>query len=117
MYTRWNTYSSYLKKRHGKSLYRIGVDGGFSCPNRRADKSGGCAFCDGTGSVAVYQRKAESGYRRLSAYDDNVASGIMKPIVSVREQIENLLHSASSHIRTHMTAWRISDVFMMRRFL
>ena len=68
MYTRWNTYSSYLKKRHGKSLYRIGVDGGFSCPNRRADKSGGCAFCDGTGSVAVYQRKAESGYRRLSEF-------------------------------------------------
>lgn len=88
MYTRWYTYSSYLRKRHGKSLYRIGVDGGFSCPNRGKDKSGGCAFCDGTGSVAVYQRKAESGYKRLASYDEDTANTIMKPIPSIREQIE-----------------------------
>ena len=88
MFTRWTNYSEYLKRRHGHSVYRIGVDGGFSCPNRRSDKTGGCAFCDGTGSVAVYQRKAESGYTRLSSYDAEVASGILKPQLTIREEIE-----------------------------
>ena len=58
---RWNTYSEYLNRRYSKKLYRIGVDGGFSCPNRCKNGSGGCTYCDGSGSVAVYQRGEEKG--------------------------------------------------------
>lgn len=88
MYTRWRTYSSYLRERYGRNVYRIGVDGGFSCPNRRPDRSGGCAFCDGTGSVAVYQRSSESGYSRNSGYDGSTAERILPRLLSIREQIE-----------------------------
>ena len=88
MYSRWNAYSSYLKARYGEPVYRIGVDGGFSCPNRDRERHGGCAFCDGTGSIAVYQRSAESGYRRTAAYDAKRADTILPRLLSIREQIE-----------------------------
>ena len=37
---RWNTYSDYLRKKYGQNVFRIGVDAGFSCPNRRKDRMG-----------------------------------------------------------------------------
>ncbi len=86
--TRWRTYSSYLKEKYGAPVYRIGVDGGFSCPNRDESRHGGCAFCDGTGSIAVYQRTAESGYRRTASYDRERAETILPRLLSIREQIE-----------------------------
>lgn len=47
---RWNRYSSWLRARYGGPTARVPVDGGFSCPNRRPDGSGGCSFCDSGGS-------------------------------------------------------------------
>ena len=47
---RYNRYSAWLRKRYGCRTARVGVDGGFSCPNRRPDGTGGCAFCDSDGS-------------------------------------------------------------------
>ncbi len=38
----WRTYTDYLKRNYGHSVYRIAIDGGFSCPNREKDRSGGC---------------------------------------------------------------------------
>ncbi|MGE4453161.1 MAG: TIGR01212 family radical SAM protein [Sphaerochaeta sp.] len=52
----YRNYASYLQEVYHKRVYRVGVDGQFSCPNRRNDGSGGCAFCDGTGTIAAYQR-------------------------------------------------------------
>ena len=88
MYSRWRTYSAYLKEKYGEAVYRIGVDGGFSCPNRDKTKHGGCSFCDGTGSIAVYQRVAESGFKRTSDYDKKTADTILPRLLSIREQIE-----------------------------
>jgi radical SAM protein (TIGR01212 family) len=51
----YRTYSSYLKDRYNKPVYRVAVDAGFSCPNRFADRTqGGCSFCQGDGSAARY---------------------------------------------------------------
>jgi len=51
----FNAYSTYLRERYGERTYRIGVDAGFSCPNRGPDRSrGGCRFCDESGSRAAY---------------------------------------------------------------
>ena len=87
-YTRWNTYSDYLLARYGHAVYRIGVDGGFSCPNRDKGKAGGCAFCDGTGSVAAYQRKSESGFYHDSAFNESVGSTIIARYASIEDQIK-----------------------------
>ena len=43
--------NSYLKKRFGMKLYKLSLDGGFSCPNRDGRiGTGGCIFCSGRGS-------------------------------------------------------------------
>ena len=83
---RWRTYSSYLEERFHKRIFRIGIDGGFSCPNR-VGRNGGCTFCDRSGSVAVYQRKGEGGFTHKSAVEESL-SGRAPLILSLKDQIE-----------------------------
>lgn len=68
----YNDYSAYLKAKYGCKVYRIGLDAGFTCPNRDGAKgTGGCAYCNSTGSRATYA----------------------DPAVSVAEQLENRINA------------------------
>ena len=52
----YNSYSSYLRRLYREVTYRVGIDAGFSCPHRVANRGwGGCSFCDERGSRAPYQ--------------------------------------------------------------
>ncbi len=43
--------SNYYKERYGEKVYKIAVDGGFTCPNRDGTiHSDGCIFCSSSGS-------------------------------------------------------------------
>lgn len=43
--SRYNSLSDYLKGRFGRKMYKLAVDGGFTCPNRDGTKgTGGCIF-------------------------------------------------------------------------
>ncbi|MBN2653062.1 MAG: TIGR01212 family radical SAM protein [Spirochaetales bacterium] len=54
------SYNEYLQEKYKARVYRIGVDAGFSCPNRKNGRnSKGCAFCDEFGARAVYIRNEE----------------------------------------------------------
>lgn len=64
----WNDYKAYLTSRFGEPVYRIGVDAGFSCPNRE-NRRGGCSFCDGMGALASYQRTSESLFHSGCAFE------------------------------------------------
>ena len=55
----WLAWSAWLRERYGQTVYSVPVDASLSCPNRRADGSGGCAFCDGSGVRAVQLREGE----------------------------------------------------------
>ncbi len=46
-------YKDYMKERYGEPLFRVPIDFNFGCPNREADGSGGCTFCNVRGSAAV----------------------------------------------------------------
>jgi len=51
----YNDYATYLKGRYGCRVYKIGLDAGFTCPNRDGTKStGGCVYCTGSGARASY---------------------------------------------------------------
>jgi len=51
----YNDYSSYLKAKYSCRVYRIGLDAGFSCPNRDGTKgTGGCVYCNAGGSRSAY---------------------------------------------------------------
>ena len=48
---RYYSYSRFLKERFGEKVYKISINGGFTCPNRDGTLStGGCIFCSEGGS-------------------------------------------------------------------
>ena len=54
-------YNDYLKAKYDCKVYRIGLDAGFTCPNRDGTKGvGGCLYCNENGSRAVYADPALS---------------------------------------------------------
>ncbi len=54
-------------------MFRVGVDAGFSCPNRCGDKgTGGCVYCDSQGAKAAYLRTNESGFRHDSGFEAGI---------------------------------------------
>lgn len=107
----WNDLASSLRRQYGFSVYRIGIDASFSCPNRAADRSGGCIYCDGTGASAVYQRGADDGVSPIT-------------LASIREQIERgkrfiRYRYHSDHPALYLQAWsntyasidRLKDIY------
>ncbi len=64
----YNDYSAYLRERHGCRVYRIGLDAGFTCPNRDGSKGyGGCAYCNEDGSRSAYTDPKYSLSEQLEA--------------------------------------------------
>lgn len=41
------TFNEHCLDTFGQKLYKLSLDGGFSCPNRQSREKGGCAFCAG----------------------------------------------------------------------
>lgn len=53
--------NDYANNCYGKKMYRLSLDGGFTCPNRDGSKGvGGCIFCSGDGSGSF----AGTGHKR-----------------------------------------------------
>ena len=53
-------YKDYMKARYGEPLFRVPIDFNLGCPNREADGTGGCTFCNVRGSAAVQTLGAET---------------------------------------------------------
>lgn len=69
----YRSYSSSLMEKYGHRVFRVGVDAGFSCPNRCGDKGeGGCVYCDSHGARAAYLRTNESGFRHDSGFEAEI---------------------------------------------
>ena len=48
------TLSDHYREKFGCKVYKLSLDGGFSCPNRDGSLgAGGCIFCTGSGEFAV----------------------------------------------------------------
>ena len=55
------SYNELLKNKFGEKVYKLTLDGGFTCPNRDGVKGrGGCTFCDDTGSSSRAQERGDS---------------------------------------------------------
>lgn len=64
----YNDYSSYLKRKFGHRVYKIGLDGGFSCPNRDGTKGReGCLYCSEDGSRSNYSNPKDPISKQLEA--------------------------------------------------
>ncbi len=50
---RYYPFSVHLKEHFGEKVYKVSLDGGFTCPNRDGTLGfGGCTFCSQDGSLA-----------------------------------------------------------------
>lgn len=48
---RYNTLNRFLREKFGEKVFKISLDGGFTCPNRDGKVArGGCTFCSSSGS-------------------------------------------------------------------
>lgn len=84
----YNSYSESLIKRYGYKIYRVGVDGGFTCPHRDSSRmKGGCIFCDSQGAVSVYHRKSESSFTHESDFEKDIDSTLERTIMPLEEQV------------------------------
>jgi radical SAM protein (TIGR01212 family) len=96
MESRWRSYTSYLLEQYGQRVYRIGIDGGFSCPNRKEHREGGCIYCDARGSSAVYQRPDEQSFTKdptfvphIDALTDYVhPQSFQQRLISIDQQVQ-----------------------------
>jgi uncharacterized protein len=58
---RINRQADALKARYGDRVWRLGLDGGFSCPNRlRGRASPGCSYCAPAAARAIYLPEGEA---------------------------------------------------------
>lgn len=47
---KYRTYNEVCRERYGCKVYKLSIDGGFTCPNRDGTVgTGGCIFCSGAG--------------------------------------------------------------------
>ena len=54
---RINMIGSWLRRRFGRKIIKLSLDGGFTCPNRDGSKGwGGCLFCSDSGSGDMASR-------------------------------------------------------------
>ncbi len=58
----YNYYGAYLKRKyHGQRVFKVIVDGGFTCPNRDGSKGyGGCTYCNVDSFTPESSRKTPS---------------------------------------------------------
>ena len=69
------TVNDYLKQKYGEKVYKVSINGGFTCPNRDGTLgTGGCIFCSGMGSgdfaptsEMSVTRQIEAGINRVKA--------------------------------------------------
>lgn len=72
---RYNSLNDYLRNKFGKKVYKISIDGGFTCPNRDGKIStGGCIFCSAKGSGDFATSKSLSITQQIEQGKERVRS-------------------------------------------
>ena len=73
----YTTLNSYLKERFGTKVYKLSLDGGFTCPNRDGTVgTGGCIFCSKGGSGDF----AENRKLSITSQIENAKNKVSKKI-------------------------------------
>ena len=69
----YKTLSQHYREKFGCKVYKLAIDGGFTCPNRDGTLGyGGCIFCSGMGSGDFAVRGTDVG-RQLELAKEKVA--------------------------------------------
>ncbi|MGE0201593.1 MAG: TIGR01212 family radical SAM protein [Candidatus Melainabacteria bacterium] len=99
----YRAYSEYLRERFGARVYKLTLDAGFTCPNRDGTKaSGGCTFCDTTGSSSRAQDRR-----------DTITEQLLKNIVRQRNRFgaEKFVAYFQSFTNTYAPVARLKALY------
>ena len=98
-------------EKHGHRIYRVGIDAGFTCPNRLSNGGQGCVYCDSLGARAAYQRKGESSFGHDSGFVSDIDTmscnsfdAQKKPLVYEEQDIMNQIERGISFLRQRYKA-------------
>ena len=71
----YKTLNEHNREKFGCKVYKLSIDGGFTCPNRDGTKGvGGCIFCSSFGSGEFATPKTEDVYTQLELAKKRVES-------------------------------------------
>lgn len=96
MEKRYTTYDCYVKKTFGGKVAKIGLDGGFTCPNRDGTKGwGGCVFCaeggaENRSSLPLKVQYQTGRERVIPKWGDLPAIGYLQSFTSTYAPAERL---------------------------
>ena len=104
---RFLSFNHYLRKIFGEKIFKISLDGGFSCPNRDGTVAlGGCTFCSAQGSGDFVQMHTAPLSEQFERYKNKLRekwagekfiayfqafSSTHAPVSVLRERFENIL--------------------------
>lgn len=98
----YKTANDYYKEKFGCKVYKLSLDGGFTCPNRDGTVStGGCIFCSALGSGEF----AESGR--------NITEQLEKAKLRINAKIKNGKYIAyfQSFTNTYAPITKLKSIF------
>jgi uncharacterized protein len=105
---RYNSFGRFLKEKFGCRVYKVSVDGGFSCPNRDGSIStGGCAYCNNdsfrppsASSLKSIPEQVEEGTAYLrKRYGAEKFIVYFQPFTNTHAPLENLIPLYQSALR------------------
>lgn len=99
----YRSYNQYIQDTYHQKGYRISIDGGFSCPNRSQDRTtGGCTFCDASGSRPEF-------LGNLQSIENQISSGIERVIKKHKARIFFLYFQ--SYTSTFGTVSKLREIY------
>ena len=99
----YNSFSEAMTRRFGRKVYKLSLDGGFTCPNRDGKIGfGGCVFCSGSGSGDF----AECGCGDISAQLERA-----KQRVAAKNRGGAYIAYFQSYTNTYAPVRRLEEVF------
>jgi uncharacterized protein len=96
----YKTYNNYLKKRFGKSVLKIPLNAGFTCPNIDGTKSkGGCIYCD---NVA---------FSPVASSTDPVITQLEKGISSSKHRFDLFIGYFQAYSNTFASVQKLKEIY------
>lgn len=98
--TNYQTYNQYLKNRFGKSVLKIPLHAGFTCPNIDGTKSrGGCIYCD---NIA---------FSPVAASTEPVMTQLEKGIARARHRFELFIGYFQAFSNTYAPVEKLKQIY------
>lgn len=104
--------NQYLKDTFGEKIYKVALDGGFTCPNRDGTlDTRGCIFCSGMGSGDFAENRKDSITEQIEKGKDRLAGKITDgKYIAYFQAFTNTYASVDELRRKYMEAVNHPDI-------